>query len=318
MSACSSERRPTPRDGHLVESFLEMMSAERGTARNTLEAYHRDLTDYAGFLAGRGRGLTTADSEDIRAYLGALEATGLAASTAARRLSALRQFHKFLYSDGVRTDNPVTVIDSPRLGRPLPKVLSVAEVDRLLALAREEADLGERAGRPEPVRLMCLIELLYATGLRISELVALTVQAVQVDDRVLTIRGKGGRERLVPLSRPAREAVARQLRAERAAGAGGSPWLFPSHGGQGHVTRQFVARSLKALAARAGLAPTKVSPHVLRHAFASHLLAGGADLRAVQQMLGHADISTTQIYTHVLAERLREVVTSRHPLARAS
>lgn len=317
MSACSSEAPPRPRDSHLVESFLEMMSAERGIARNTLEAYARDLADYAAFLAARGLTLKAAGSDDIRAYLAALEAEGLAASTAARRLSALRQFHGFLYADGVRADNPVTVIDSPRLGRPLPKVLTVGEVDRLLALAREEADEAERNGRPGPVRLMCLIELLYATGLRVSELVSLTRQTVRADDRMLTVRGKGGRERLVPLSRAARDAVTRHLRLMREASGEEGPWLFPSHGAEGHITRQFAARELKALAARAGLAPARVSPHVLRHAFASHLLAGGADLRAVQQMLGHADISTTQIYTHVLAERLREVVASNHPLAQA-
>jgi integrase/recombinase XerD len=299
-----------------IEAFLEMLSAERGAAKNTLDAYARDLNDYLAFLAARKLSVVTAASDDVRAYLATLEAAGMTASTAARRLSALRQFHKFLYAEGVRTNDPTTIVESPRTRRPLPRILSTDEVDRLLALAREEIDLARLpADRLRAARMHCLMELLYATGLRVSELVSLTLRMVQVDDRFLTIRGKGGRERLVPLSPPAREGLALYQRIHREiAGEWTSPWLFPSGAASGHITRQYFAQELKGLAARAGFDPERVSPHVLRHAFASHLLAGGADLRAVQQMLGHADISTTQIYTHVLSERLRQVL-ANHPLA---
>ncbi|WP_275406503.1 site-specific tyrosine recombinase XerD [Rhodoligotrophos defluvii] len=304
-------------DGRLIESFLEMLSAERGAAENTLDAYARDLGDYRGFLVERRRTIADAGSDDLRAYLGALEAAGLSATTAARRLSALRQFHRFLYAEGIRADDPTAVLESPRPRRALPKVLSVQQVDQLLALARQEVDYARLPGdRLRAARLHCLLELLYATGLRVSELVSLTVLTAKADERFLTIRGKGGRERLVPLSTAARKAVDlyRVVAAEGAESTESSPWLFPSHGESGHITRQYFAQELKGLAARAGLDPNLVSPHVLRHAFASHLLAGGADLRAVQQMLGHADISTTQIYTHVLAERLKQVL-AQHPLA---
>ncbi len=294
-----------------------MLSAERGAAKNTLDAYARDLGDYRAFLAGRQKTITGADSADLRAYLTALEAAGLAASTAARRLSALRQLHKFLYAEGFRTDDPTSILDSPRLKRALPKVLSVRDVDRLLGLAREEVDHARLpADRLRAARMHCLMELLYATGLRVSELVSLTRLTVKADERFLTIRGKGGRERLVPLSTAARQALQLYdaIMVELGGGGQDSSWLFPSHGESGHITRQYFAQELKGLAARAGLDADAVSPHVLRHAFASHLLAGGADLRAVQQMLGHADISTTQIYTHVLAERLKQVL-ANHPLA---
>lgn len=303
---------------HHIESFLEMLSAERGSARNTLDAYRRDLLDFAGFLAGRGRAAAAGREQDLRDYLAGLEAAGLSARTASRRLSALRQYHGFLFSEGVRSDNPTTTIENPRRGRPLPKILSEDEVERLLEVARAQVEGAPDDARYRPMRLLCLLELLYATGLRVSELVSLTVGAVASDDRFLTVRGKGGRERLVPVGERAREVIAAYL-AQRGAAlekAGHeSPWLFPSRGRQGHLTRHRFAQELKTVAAAAGIAAPRVSPHVLRHAFASHLLAHGADLRSVQQMLGHADISTTQIYTHVLEERLRALVETHHPLA---
>ncbi|MGF7158435.1 integrase/recombinase XerD [Rhodoligotrophos appendicifer] len=305
------------RDGRLIEGFLEMLSAERGAARNTLDAYQRDLSDYRVFLTQRKQIIGRATSDDLRAYLSSLEANGLSAATSSRRLSALRQFHKFLYAEGLRDDDPSSVLESPGARRPLPKILSVEEVDRLLALAREEVTQARlKPDQFRAVRMNCLMELLYATGMRVSELVSLTLKTVQTDDRFLTIRGKGGRERLVPLNSKAREALQTYIGLLRQ-GKNGTPdqgWLFPSQGSSGYLTRQYFALELKGLAARAGIDPARISPHVLRHAFASHLLAGGADLRAVQQMLGHADISTTQIYTHVLAERLKQVL-SQHPLA---
>ncbi|MEX1306296.1 MAG: site-specific tyrosine recombinase XerD [Rhodovibrionaceae bacterium] len=300
---------PAPLSRH-IESFLEMLAAERGAALNTLEAYRRDLRDFSATLGGCP--VEEAGSEAIRAYLAKLSASGLAARTLARRLSALRQFYRFLYAEGLRGDNPATAIDSPRQGRSLPKVLNEREVEALLAAARE------RKGA-DGVRLRALIEVLYATGLRISELVTLPLSAVARDPRVLIVRGKGGKERMIPLGEAARAALAdyRGLRPQAFLKTGAdSPWLFPSRGKGGHLTRHRVAQLLKELAAEAGLPPAKVSPHVLRHAFASHLLDHGADLRAVQQMLGHADISTTQIYTHVLNERLKTLVSEHHPLAR--
>lgn len=306
--------------GHHIEAFLEVLSAERGAARNTLDAYERDLRDFAGFLSSRDRALDAATSRDIRDYLEGLTAQGLSASTAARRLSALRQFHGFLFAESIRKDDPCGSIEGPRRARPLPKTLTVEEVDALLAAARlaedgrtqEEAVLAYKRAR-----LVCLMEVLYATGLRVSELVGLPLTAVRGDERFLAVSGKGGRERLVPLSETARQAIDAYLplRTMRL-GDHVSPWLFPSRGRQGHLTRHRFAQLLKDLAVSAGLDPTRVSPHTLRHAFASHLLANGADLRAVQQMLGHADISTTQIYTHVLDERLKELVQTHHPLAR--
>jgi len=301
-----------------VELFLEMMAAERGAAGNTLAAYGRDLDHAAGFLGGRKRRLADAASEDLRAYLAALSRAGMAPTTAARRLSTLRQFYRFLFAEGHRPDDPTAALDSPRRGRPLPKILSEREVEALLAAARAQP------GR-EGQRLVALLEVLYATGLRISELVTLPRAAVARDPRVLIVRGKGGKERMIPLSEPARAALAAYLAAETAAArpdaargrAAPGKWLFPSRGRAGHLTRQRVAQMLKELALAAGLDPGKVSPHVLRHAFASHLLDHGADLRAVQKMLGHADISTTQIYTHVLDERLRALVRAHHPLAKA-
>ena len=289
-----------------------MLTAERGAAPLTVEAYRRDLTDFAAFLAGRGGALATADAGAARAYLSHL-ATRVAPGTSARRLSCLRQFFRFLFAEGVRDDDPTAVIDSPRKPRPLPKVLSEDEVERLLAAARA------RKG-PAGARLVALVELLYATGLRVSELVALPLSAMRGDPRFLIVRGKGGKERLVPVGEAATRAVAGYLevRATFVPPGAASAWLFPSRGASGHLTRHRFGQLVKELAAAAGIAPRRASPHVLRHAFASHLLAHGADLRAVQKMLGHADIATTQIYTHVLDARLKALVRDHHPLATAA
>lgn len=304
--------------GWRIEAFLEMLAAERGAARLTLSAYRADLEDAASFLAARGIALESAEAASLRDYVGAMTARSLAPRSLARRLSALRQFFRFLVSDSSRADDPTADLDAPRLGRPLPKILSRNEVDTLIAAASDWP--GE-----EGIRLRLIVELLYATGLRVSELVGLPLAAVRRDPRFLVVRGKGDKERIVPLSEPARRALADYLdiragfvpRTET-----GSPkaerWLFPSRGGGGHLTRQRCGQLLKELALKAGLDPERLSPHVLRHAFASHLLDGGADLRSVQQMLGHADIATTQIYTHVQGERLRLLVETAHPLARRS
>lgn len=298
-------------EAHLVEAFLEMMSAERGAAKNTIEAYRRDLADYVGFLATRKTGPSTAERAEVVAYLASLSGQGLAPSTSARHLSAVRQFHRFLCADNIKADDPTRIVASPRARRPLPKVLSVAEVDTLLTTAEVEAsaDASEQK-RAAALRLYVLLELLYATGMRVSELVSLKRAAVMRDATFLTIRGKGNKERIVPVNDRARDAVRTYV-----ATLSPGPWLFPAGGEDGHLTRQVFARELKGLAARAGIASARVAPHVLRHAFASHLLAGGADLRVVQTLLGHADISTTQIYTHVLDEKLRMLVETQHPLA---
>jgi integrase/recombinase XerD len=296
---------------HLVDAFLEMMSAERGAAKNTIEAYRRDLSDYSGYLARKGSGVQSASRELVVSYLAFLEGQGLAASSSARKLSAIRQFHKFLCADGLRADDPTRIVASPKARRPLPKVLSVAEVDKLLALAEEEANAdASEAKRASALRLYVLLELLYATGMRVSELVGLRRSAVMRDATFLTIIGKGNKERVVPINDRARDAVRAYV-----AKMPPSAWLFSASGEDGHLSRQVFARDLKALAGRAGIAGARVAPHVLRHAFASHLLAGGADLRVVQTLLGHADISTTQIYTHVLDEKLRTLVETHHPLA---
>ena len=294
------------KDGHLIDAFLEMMSAERGAASNTIEAYRADLLDYAGFLARRGKGISDAGREDVADYLSHLSAQGMAASSAARRLSALRQVHRFLVSEAIKGDDPTRIVSSPKPGRALPKVLSVEEVDKLLSLAEEEAAGGEE----KEVRLYVLLELLYATGLRVSELVALERKAVRREADHLTISGKGGKERLVPLNDKAKDALMGWLK-----GKEGERFVFPAAGAEGHLARQVFARDLKGLAARAGLPAAKVSPHVLRHAFASHLLQNGADLRVVQMLLGHADIATTQIYTHVLDAHLKRLLEDHHPLA---
>ena len=304
---------PSPAEEGL-DSFIEMLRVERGASRNTIEAYRRDLADFAGFQAESGAGLASAATADLQRYVSHLTKRGMTARTLARRLSALRQFYRFLLIEGARPDDPTQALDSPKQGRPLPKVLGEAEVAALLEAARAWPG-------PEGSRVLAVIELLYATGLRVSELVSLPLAAVRRDPRFLIVRGKGGRERLVPLSEPARIALADYLRARADFEAKGrkagdfSAWLFPSRGKDGHLTRHRIGQLLKELAARAGIAPGKVSPHVLRHAFASHLLDHGADLRAVQQMLGHVDISTTQIYTHVLDRRLKSLVQDHHPLA---
>ncbi|MER8591015.1 site-specific tyrosine recombinase XerD [Mesorhizobium sp. M1182] len=295
-----------------IEAFLEMMSAERGAAENTLSSYRRDLEDAS---AGIGGGLAAATSADIRAYLDDIAARGFAATSQARKLSAIRQFFKFLYAEGLRGDDPTGTLDSPRKGRPLPKTMSEADTGRLLDRAAQEASM-HGADRLAALRLHALVEVLYATGLRVSELVGLPVTVAQRDDRFFMVRGKGNKERMVPLSAKARTAMRTWLAARAAVPAlADSPFLFPAAADSGYLSRQVFARELKALAARAGIAAAKISPHVLRHAFASHLLQNGADLRAVQQLLGHADISTTQIYTHVLEERLVRLVNDHHPLA---
>lgn len=303
--------------GFDLENFLEMLAAERGAAENTLAGYRRDLEDFSGFL-GR-KTLASAQSEDISAYLGDLNRRGFAETSQARRLSALKQFYKFLYAEGSREDDPTRTLSAPKKRASLPKLLSMEDVDRLIETARAETEKPQKsaAARLRTQRMYTLIEVLYATGLRVSELVALPVTAALRDARLIEIRGKGGKERLVPLSRAAQAAMKDYVGLRAAEGAyEKSPWLFPSHGDSGHLTRQHFARDLKDLAVAAGLDAGKISPHVLRHAFASHLLQNGADLRVVQQLLGHADISTTQIYTHVLDERLRELVESAHPLAK--
>ena len=304
--------RTAPADRHL-DAFLDMMAAERGAAANTLESYGRDLADFAAFCARRGRSPDGALAGDVRAYLSRLAGAGMAPGTSARRLSALRQFYRFLLSEGVRRDDPLSGVSAPRRGRPLPRYLGEDEVGALLDAARQ-------GDGPEGLRLTALVEVLYATGLRVSELVSLPLAALSRDRALLTVRGKGGKERMVPLGAPARAALAayapaRETFLPKGRTAAGDRWLFPSRGRQGHLTRARFGQMMKALAVAAGLDPARVSPHVLRHSFASHLLAHGADLRALQQLLGHADIATTQIYTHVLESRLRDLVNRAHPLA---
>jgi len=310
-------------DERLIDLYLDMLAAERGAAVNTLEAYRRDLEDFSADLGRHGGTVATANSDAIRAYLGRLSGRGFSAASVARRLSAIRQLYRFLYAEGNRKDDPAAAIEGPKRGRALPKVLSVSHVDQLLATARAAIE-GEGAisERLRAARLNCLLEVLYATGMRVSELVALPASAAQRDQRMLIVRGKGNKERLVPLNESAKQAMRDYIALREEAGsklakkgsAKAAKWLFPSFGASGHLTRQHFARDLKALAAATGLKPKQVSPHVLRHAFASHLLQNGADLRSVQTLLGHADISTTQIYTHVLEERLKSLVRDLHPL----
>ncbi|OCC02355.1 site-specific tyrosine recombinase XerD [Labrys sp. WJW] len=305
-------------DSRLINAFLDMVSAERGGADNTLQAYRRDLTDYSDFLKGRGAAIATAGADEARAHLAALSDLGFKATTLARHLSAIRQLHKFLYAEGFRTDDPTTVLDGPKRGRALPKVLDVAEVDRLLAAAAEGIEDAARplSERLRAARMSALLETLYASGLRVSELVSLKRTAARPGLAMLNVVGKGAKERLVPLTEAARRAMQAYLGLLAQAGRdGASPWLFPSFGESGHLTRQHFARELKMLAVSAGMRADCISPHVLRHAFASHLLQNGADLRSVQMMLGHADIATTQIYTHVLDERVKAMVRDLHPLA---
>jgi integrase/recombinase XerD len=308
------------KDSSELALFLDMLTAERGAAAHTIEAYTRDLADFLAFLAAKGKNAKTATPDHIRAYLAGLARKGLAPTSRARKLSSIRQFFRFLLGEGMRAGDPCSAIDSPRLGRPLPKILSLAEVEALLQTAKDaSANAEEGVGRRRALRLYAALETLYATGLRVSELIALPRNVLTADDRVLTVTGKGGRERLVPLNETAQGALRVHLAAVRADEGEGkrvSVWLFPSSGGA-HLTRQRFGQELKALALAAGIEPARVSPHVLRHAFASHLLERGADLRTVQQLLGHADISTTQIYTHVIEERLRRLVEEHHPLAQA-
>ena len=310
-------RQTRSSDHTLIALFLDMLAAERGAGINTLSAYRRDLEDLSAMLGGTGGSIAKATTDDLRDYLGTLAQRGFKASSVARRLSAIRQLYRFLYAENHRRDDPAAVLQGPKRALTLPKILSIADVDGLLKTAHADAADAKRpaAERLRAARLACLLEVLYATGLRVSELVALPVSAARQDARMLVVRGKGDKERLVPLNDSAKRAMTDYLallnaRPERAE----TKWLFPSFGESGHLTRQHFARDLKALAAKAGLKAAQVSPHVLRHAFASHLLHNGADLRVVQTLLGHADISTTQIYTHVLEERLKSLVRDLHPL----
>ncbi len=309
--------RPNASDETLIDLFLDMQAAERGAGANTLSAYRNDLTDLSAHLRAAGTGIAKAATDDLRTYLAGLEARGFKASSLARRLSALRQLYRFLYAEDKRGDDPAAVLEGPKRARALPKVLSIAEVDALLAQARTDADNAEQppGTRLRAARLLCLLEVVYATGLRVSELMALPAAAARRDQAMLVVRGKGGKERLVPLNGAAKRAMREYLGLREAVKRdAASKWLFPSFGEQGHLTRQHFARDLKALGARCGIMPVRLSPHVLRHAFASHLLHNGADLRVVQTLLGHADISTTQIYTHVLEDRLKSLVRDLHPL----
>jgi integrase/recombinase XerD len=314
--------RPPTSDAKLLNLFLDMLAAEQGAGDNTLDAYRRDLTDFSEFLARSGQGFALAETQGLRDYLADLDARGFKSSSVARRLSAMRHLFRFLLNERIRGDDPAAILSGPKRGRGLPKVLSIAEVDRLLARAKALGEAPEATApqRLRAVRLYCLLEVLYATGLRVSELVALPRSAARRDAGMIVVRGKGDKERLVPLNEASRQAMADYLTAAEALAAdgkksAGSKWLFPSFGESGHLTRQHFARDLKELAASAGLPPRLVSPHVLRHAFASHLLHNGADLRIVQTLLGHTDISTTQIYTHVVEERLKSLVRDLHPLA---
>jgi len=299
-----------------AEAFLEMMSVERAAAKNTLIAYNRDLTAASAFLAARGRDLADASAEDVEAYFTALGARGLSPATASRRRAAVRQFYRFVLGEGWRPDDPSRRVEAPKKGRSLPKVLSRDEVDRLIAAAAGRDGGPNGAGG---LRLACMVELAYASGLRISELTGLTLAALARDPAYLIVRGKGGKERLAPLNDAARTAVKAYLQVRARflpAGDKANPWLFPSRGKGGRLTPRRFAQLLDEAAAAAGVDPARVSPHVLRHAFATHLLEGGADLRVVQTLLGHADIGTTQIYTHVTSDRLTEVVATKHPLAK--
>jgi len=310
-------------DARLTNLFLDMLAAEQGAGPNTLDAYRRDLTDFSEFLARRGQGFVSAETQALRDYLADLDARGFKSSSVARRLSAIRHLFRFLMNERIRNDDPAAILSGPKRGRGLPKVLSIGDVDRLLTRAKALTEMPEASPlqRLRAMRLYCLLEVLYATGLRVSELVALPLSASRRDAAMIVVRGKGDKERLVPLNQASRQAMTDYLAAIEALkpdskkNAASSKWLFPSFGESGHLTRQHFARDLKDLAGSAGLAPRLVSPHVLRHAFASHLLHNGADLRIVQTLLGHTDISTTQIYTHVVEERLKSLVRDLHPLA---
>jgi integrase/recombinase XerD len=310
-------RQTKQSDQTLTGLFLDMLAAERGAGVNTLSAYRRDLEDLSATLGKSGGSIAGATTDDLRSYLGVLAKRGFKASSVARRLSAIRQLCRFMYAEGHRRDDPAAVLEGPKRARALPKILSIADVDRLLKQAHADAADPKRAApeRLRAARLACLLEVLYATGLRVSELVSLPASAARQDARMLVVRGKGDKERLVPLNDAAKRAMADYLvLLSKRPGHVETKWLFPSFGESGHLSRQHFARDLKALTAASGMKPAQVSPHVLRHAFASHLLHNGADLRVVQTLLGHADISTTQIYTHVLEERLKSLVRDLHPL----
>jgi integrase/recombinase XerD len=321
-------------DAGLINLFLDMLAAEQGAGDNTLDAYRRDLEDFSEFLGRDKQNFAGVETQALRDYLADLDTRGFKSSSVARRLSAMRHLFRFLLHERIRSDDPAAILSGPKRGRGLPKVLSISDVDRLLVRAKALADAPEASApqRLRALRLYCLLEVLYATGLRVSELVSLPLAASRRDARMIVVRGKGNKERLVPLNEPSRQAMADYLAAMEALkqekknsspaknslaskNSSASKWLFPSFGDSGHLTRQHFARDLKELAAAAGLAPRLVSPHVLRHAFASHLLHNGADLRIVQTLLGHTDISTTQIYTHVVEERLKSLVRDLHPLA---
>lgn len=313
-----------PTDAKLTGLFLDMLAAEQGAGPNTLDAYRRDLTDLSEFLTRVGHTFADAETQTLRDYLGDLDARGFKSSSVARRLSAMRHLFRFLLNERIRAEDPAAILSGPKRGRGLPKVLSIADVDRMLRRAKEMSEAADASPsqRLRALRLYCLLEVLYATGLRVSELVSLPRSAAKRDARMIVVRGKGDKERLVPLNEASRQAMADYLAATEAAktekkkdSLAASKWLFPSFGESGHLTRQHFARDLKELAVASGLQARLVSPHVLRHAFASHLLHNGADLRIVQTLLGHTDISTTQIYTHVVEERLKSLVRDLHPLA---
>jgi integrase/recombinase XerD len=311
-------RRPRASDEALVELFLDMLAAERGAGQNTLAAYRNDLEDLSAHLRASGKSIAVATTDALRDFIASLADRGFKSSSLARRLSAVRQLFRFLYAEGKRKDDPAAVLEGPKRGRPLPKVLSIADVDALLKQARANCEKADQpaAQRLRAARLLCLLEVVYATGLRVSELVALPAAAARRDQQMLVVRGKGGKERLVPLNKQAKKTMAEYLELRgKTESERQSKWLFPSFGETGHLTRQHFARELKTLGTACGIQPSRLSPHVLRHAFASHLLHNGADLRVVQTLLGHADISTTQIYTHVLEERLKTLVRDLHPLA---
>jgi integrase/recombinase XerD len=316
--------RNPPSDAKLTGLFLDMLAAEQGAGPNTLDAYRRDLTDFSEFLGRVGLSFVDAETQTLRDYLADLDTRGFKSTSVARRLSAMRHLYRFLLNERIRAVDPAAILSGPKRGRGLPKVLSIADVDRMLTRAKElsEAEDASPSKRLRSLRLYCLLEVLYATGLRVSELVALPRSAAKRDARMIVVRGKGNKERLVPLNEASRQAMADYLEATDAAktekkkdSLAASKWLFPSSGESGHLTRQHFARDLKELAVASGLQARLVSPHVLRHAFASHLLHNGADLRIVQTLLGHTDISTTQIYTHVVEERLKSLVRDLHPLA---
>ncbi len=307
---------PNAADEALIEAFLHMMRAERGASRNTMAAYASDLREVAAFLAAGGASFVSCSRQDLEAFFASRAASGLAPNSAARKLSCLKRFALFLIAEGLRGDDPARLIDGAKARRNLPMTLSVAEVDLLLNAAYEAAASASGGGRRRLLRLACLLELLYGTGLRVSELVSLPRSALRGDRMMLTVKGKGGRERILPLNQKARDLLDRWLDETRPQPGVAEPkWLFPSWGEGGHLTRQKFARDLKELAAQVGIDAERLSPHVLRHAFASHLLDRGVDLRVLQSLLGHADISTTQIYTHVMEDRLRQAVFNFHPLS---